>query len=172
MRCKFTRMPHYAIHINAGRNPGPGCLDWTRLPTDAIVGLDGPLGAGKTCMAQGIAHGWGLPEDTLIASPAYNLVLEYDRGLFTLAHIDFYRLDRLSRSDIQLFAEILERPDTLVVVEWAGKFLQDLVPDYLSICINRPASSDSRQIIIRPVGESTSYTTLINQVEAYAHSPD
>ena len=122
-------------------------------------------------MAQGIARGWGIPEDTLIVSPAYNLVQEYELDFYSLAHIDFYRLDCLSPTDTLLFTDILERPHTVVLVEWAHKFLADLVPGYLSIHIERKPWIDGRHIKITAVGESAEYSDLIEHIAAYAHAP-
>ncbi len=54
--------------------------------------LSGPLGAGKTCLTQGIARGLGSKEYAL--SPTFVLMREIE-GRLTLYHIDLYRLDRI-----------------------------------------------------------------------------
>jgi tRNA threonylcarbamoyladenosine biosynthesis protein TsaE len=53
--------------------------------------LDGPMGAGKTCLAGGIALGLGIEQPAI--SPTFVIMRAYDgaRGL-TLFHFDFYRL--------------------------------------------------------------------------------
>lgn len=141
-----------------------------RLPRNAVVGLDGALGAGKTCMAQGLARGWGLPEHSPVVSPAYNLMMEYRDGPRLLAHIDFYRLDSLAPGDGLMILDILEQPDSTVLVEWAEKFLADLVDAYLSVRIERPHLSDERVITIQTVGSPTIYGDLISETEAYART--
>ena len=55
-----------------------------------VFALHGPLGAGKTCFAQGIAA--GLDIDGPIASPTY-LIHRWHQGRLTLHHFDLYRLD-------------------------------------------------------------------------------
>ena len=52
--------------------------------------LFGELGAGKTCLTQGIL--WGLGGDEFARSPTFVLVAEY-AGRIPLYHVDLYRLD-------------------------------------------------------------------------------
>jgi tRNA threonylcarbamoyladenosine biosynthesis protein TsaE len=59
------------------------------LVPGSVVALKGPLGAGKTCLAKGIARGLGIADE--ITSPSYTIVSEY-RGRCPLYHIDAYRL--------------------------------------------------------------------------------
>jgi tRNA threonylcarbamoyladenosine biosynthesis protein TsaE len=59
------------------------------LVPGSVVALKGPLGAGKTCFAKGIARGLGIEDE--ITSPTYTIVSEY-RGRSPFYHIDAYRL--------------------------------------------------------------------------------
>jgi len=58
----------------------------------AIVGLEGELGAGKTCFVKGLATGLGIDEDE-ISSPTFTLIAEHYRGEVPLYHLDLYRLE-------------------------------------------------------------------------------
>ena len=58
----------------------------------AVVGLEGDLGAGKTCLVKGIALGLGFDADE-IASPTFTLISEHYREGGPLYHIDLYRLE-------------------------------------------------------------------------------
>jgi tRNA threonylcarbamoyladenosine biosynthesis protein TsaE len=49
------------------------------------------LGAGKTCLTQGLAEGLGCREAA--SSPTFTLVHEYSGGRLPLYHIDLYRLE-------------------------------------------------------------------------------
>ena len=82
-----------------------------------LVLMSGDLGAGKTCMTQGIA--WGLGVNEHARSPTFVLVSEYE-GRHTLFHADLYRVDD------PLEAEDLGLDETygnggVCVVEWAEK---------------------------------------------------
>lgn len=123
-------------------------------------------------MVQGIVRGLGSPKGSPIVSPAYNLVQEYDTGTRNLVHIDFYRLDRLSATDTLLFTEIFERPDSIVLVEWANKFLHSLVPGFLSIKLMYGRRSLARHIEVSGVGKAAVYSTLLTSMASYVHAPN
>ena len=85
--------------------------------------LEGDLGAGKTCLVQGIAAGLGIAEP--ITSPTFALAQHYcgqsDCGQRTaLVHLDLYRLEQAAAAD-ELFAqeeEIARDLGALLAVEW------------------------------------------------------
>ena len=60
-----------------------------------VVALKGPLGAGKTCFAKGIASGLGIEER--LTSPSYAIICEYECLIngekIPVYHIDAYRLE-------------------------------------------------------------------------------
>jgi tRNA threonylcarbamoyladenosine biosynthesis protein TsaE len=64
----------------------------TLLEGGDIICLEGELGAGKTCFAQGVGSGWGAAEHLI--SPTYVLVREYLRPNdgTRLHHVDLYRV--------------------------------------------------------------------------------
>jgi tRNA threonylcarbamoyladenosine biosynthesis protein TsaE len=97
-------------------------------PGDVIL-LVGKLGAGKTCLTQGIA--WGLSIDEYAASPSFVLVREL-YGRLPLYHVDFYRLEKLEEiTELGLDEYFYGRGVT--VVEWAEKALALLPPENLLI---------------------------------------
>ena len=146
-----------------------------RLPMGSVVGLDGALGAGKTWIAKGIVNGIGSGETSLVKSPAYNLVHEYGGTGNTprVFHMDFYRLGALSPSDAMLFGEILDRTDAIHLVEWASRFLSDLIPGFLSVTLSfcKPPELTCRTVRIKPAGENVGYRDLMQAIACYAH-PD
>lgn len=79
--------------------------------------LVGGLGAGKTCLTQGIV--WGLGVDEYARSPTFVLVSQY-HGRLTLYHMDLYRLDTIEEI-IDLGLDEYLFGDGVCVVEWAEK---------------------------------------------------
>lgn len=59
------------------------------IPGD-VVYLNGPLGAGKTTLTQGILSGFGYAGS--VKSPTFTLVETYAFNQFELNHFDLYRL--------------------------------------------------------------------------------
>jgi tRNA threonylcarbamoyladenosine biosynthesis protein TsaE len=93
--------------------------------------MAGQLGAGKTCLTQGIA--WGLDIREYTASPTFVLVREL-YGQLPLYHIDLYRLDNLEEiADLGLDDYFYGRG--VSVVEWADKAPGLLPPEHLKIDI-------------------------------------
>ncbi|MCA9243433.1 MAG: tRNA (adenosine(37)-N6)-threonylcarbamoyltransferase complex ATPase subunit type 1 TsaE [Phycisphaerales bacterium] len=96
------------------------------LPPGAFVALSGALGAGKTCFAQGLARGLGVPEGEPIVSPTFVLAREY-YGRLRLVHIDAYRLCDLDELYMLGVDEALNDGASVVAMEWPDRF-EALVP--------------------------------------------
>jgi len=89
------------------------------------VALTGELGAGKTCLTQGVAKGLGIPESYYITSPTFTLINEYP-GRVHLYHMDAYRLSG-PRDLVDMGYEEYFSGDGVVVIEWAEK-VGDIIP--------------------------------------------
>ena len=96
-----------------------------RLRAPCLLLLQGPLGAGKTCLVQGLASGLGLQE--AITSPTFALAQHYAApGAIPLVHLDLYRLDQPAAAE-ELLAQ--EEEDALtqgavLAVEWPERLRQ------------------------------------------------
>jgi tRNA threonylcarbamoyladenosine biosynthesis protein TsaE len=64
------------------------------VPVRAVVGLVGPLGAGKTCFVRGLAEGLGV-DDRDVTSPTFVYLVDYGTTAGILSHADLYRLGDL-----------------------------------------------------------------------------
>jgi tRNA threonylcarbamoyladenosine biosynthesis protein TsaE len=84
-----------------------------------VVLLNGDLGAGKTCFAQGVAVGLEIPTGTPVPSPSYTL-LNIHHGRIPLHHFDLYRLSRVDDLADLGYDEFAEG-DGLTLVEWADR---------------------------------------------------
>ena len=88
-----------------------------------VAGLSGDLGSGKTTFSQFMAGHLGVTEQ--VTSPTFIIEKIYktsDAGKFeTLVHIDAYRIEKAEEINSIKFNELLEMPNTLVLVEWPEK---------------------------------------------------
>ena len=124
-----------------------------------VILLVGPLGAGKTCLTQGIARGLGIHEYT--ASPSFVLVREY-QGKLPLYHIDLYRLDRIEEVT-QLGLDDYLYGNGVCVVEWADKGLSVLPEEYLFIEM-QIVSPMKRKLSFMPRG--TRYLEMLSKLKS------
>ncbi len=106
------------------------------LEAGDVVILDGPLGAGKTTMTQGIAAGMGVKGR--VTSPTFVIAREH-RGNPTLVHVDAYRL--LDGADPEGALDSLdletELEDAVVVAEWGGGLVEQIADRYLLLTLDR-----------------------------------
>ena len=91
-----------------------------------IVALIGDLGAGKTCLTQGIARGVKIEPNQIVNSPSYTLINEY-AGKIPIYHIDLYRLQRREEV-LDLGLEEYLEGNGICIIEWADRML-DLLPE-------------------------------------------
>ena len=117
------------------------------LPGDVFL-LVGSLGAGKTCLTQGIAWGLGIKE--YAASPSFVVVREL-YGRLPLYHIDLYRLDHIEEI-VELGLDDYLYGNGVCVVEWAEKGLSVLPVEHLLIQISY-LSDNERKLRLKPSGK-------------------
>ena len=96
-----------------------------RLAPGSVVALTGPLGAGKTTLAQAIARGLCVTER--LSSPTFTIVQEYESGRLPLYHFDVYRVHDEDELFEIGFEEYLHGQG-VCLVEWAD-LVEDLLPE-------------------------------------------
>lgn len=95
--------------------------DWGRAARPGwVIGLNGELGAGKTCLVKGIAQGLEMNEQIL--SPTFALVHQYASGKLPLYHLDLYRLDSIGQIVAAGLEEFILQRDGVTVVEWIARW--------------------------------------------------
>ena len=91
-----------------------------QLSGGEILLLDGPLGAGKTVFAKGLATALGVDPDE-VTSPSFTLVNPYD-GRLPVFHIDLYRLDEgAPAAEAVDLEEMLSNERAVIIIEWAHR---------------------------------------------------
>lgn len=101
-------------------------LGWLLTQGD-LVALAGPLGSGKTCFAKGLALGLGVDPKTVVTSPSFALVNEY-QGTYPFFHMDVFRLELLSEFILAGLDEYLHCGG-VVAMEWADRW-PEILPEH------------------------------------------
>jgi tRNA threonylcarbamoyladenosine biosynthesis protein TsaE len=101
-----------------------------------VVCLEGELGAGKTCLAQGIGQGMGVVEP--ITSPTFTLVAEHSPPFSApiLYHIDLYRLESPVIEALSFGLDEYLLGDGICVIEWADRVVPALPTERLWITLH------------------------------------
>jgi len=120
-------------------------------PGDALL-LHGPLGAGKTCLVQGLCEALGSAGE--VVSPTFTLVNRYP-GRVTVDHLDFYRVEPdhdLGDIGVHEILDELDARRTLLVAEWP-RLLAPLLPEYIELLAVPGTEPEERVWHVRGVPE-------------------
>jgi tRNA threonylcarbamoyladenosine biosynthesis protein TsaE len=113
-----------------------------------LILLNGPLGAGKTALVQGIGAALGYDD---VTSPTF-VISRTHKGKLPLVHVDVYRL--LEAGNAALYLDDLDldspRDESVTVIEWGGAESARLSDERLEIFIDR--TDDVRDVTATPVG--------------------
>jgi tRNA threonylcarbamoyladenosine biosynthesis protein TsaE len=123
----ISKKPMETLQI--GRVLGAG------LKRGDCVALKGELGAGKTCLTQGIASGLGVPDGYVVSSPTFTLINEYPGKEIALFHLDIYRLNGPADLEEIGYREYLTKGG-VVVIEWAEKVLGSIPKEALWVTLS------------------------------------
>ena len=118
----------------------------THLRAGDLVLVNGPLGAGKTVLAQGVGAGLGI---TGITSPTF-VISRVHKAAVPFIHVDAYRLVDSENPNLYLDDLDLDVARSITLIEWGGSESARLSEDSLEITIDR--SDDVRKVDIKPVG--------------------
>ena len=118
----------------------------TQLKAGDLVLINGPLGAGKTVLAQGIGKGLGIDD---ITSPTFVISRTHKANL-PMIHVDAYRLIDTDNPNLYLDDLDLDTENSVTVVEWGGAESARLSEDRLEISIDR--TNEIRQVEIKAIG--------------------
>jgi len=139
----IATLPHVEDTVALGAQLG------NQLRAGDVVVLSGPLGAGKTVLAEGIATAMNV--DGPVTSPTFVLARVHPArrpGAPAMIHVDVYRLLDHTGADLLDELESLdldtELDDAVVVVEWGEGLVERLSDRHLDIRLERISNSDTR----------------------------
>jgi tRNA threonylcarbamoyladenosine biosynthesis protein TsaE len=123
-----------------------------RIGSQCVAGdlilLNGPLGAGKTVLVQGIGESLGISD---VTSPTF-VISRIHKAPLPLIHVDAYRL--LEGGNAALYLDDLDldspRENAVTVIEWGGEESARLSEERLEIVIDR--TDDVREVTMTPIG--------------------
>lgn len=124
------------------------------LQAGDVVGLLGPLGAGKTTFAQGIARGLEVPPERHVASPTFALVNQHP-GRVPFVHADLYRINQPAELAELGLSEAYDY--AAAAIEWLDRFPTVAPTDHLEVEISPTFDADGvgegmRRIVVRSTG--------------------
>ena len=111
-----------------------------------LVLVNGPLGAGKTVLAQGVGAGLGIRG---ITSPTF-VISRVHKAAVPFIHVDAYRLVDSENPNLYLDDLDLDTARSITFIEWGGAESARLSEDRLEITIDR--SDEARKVEIKPIG--------------------
>jgi tRNA threonylcarbamoyladenosine biosynthesis protein TsaE len=117
------------------------------LQAGDLLLVNGPLGAGKTVLAQGVGAGLGI---TGVTSPTF-VISRVHKAAIPFIHVDAYRLVDSENPNLYLDDLDLDTANSITFIEWGGSESARLSEDRLEITIDR--SNDERIVEIKAVGQ-------------------
>jgi tRNA threonylcarbamoyladenosine biosynthesis protein TsaE len=116
-----------------------------------LVILTGPLGAGKTVVAQGV--GAGLRVRGEVTSPTFVIARVHPGPRVPLVHVDAYRLGAVSDPVGEVDALDLDASieESVTLVEWGSGLVEQLTDEFLEVRLDR-FDDDSREVTLVPRG--------------------
>lgn len=112
-----------------------------QLKAGDVILLEGPLGAGKSELARGVAKGLGVQET--VTSPSFTILNVYESGSVPLYHFDWYRLE-CAEELYELGMDEYLGGDGIALVEWPGRCPDAVPEDCLRIRIEAEGENKRR----------------------------
>ncbi len=123
-------------------------VPYLRRGGSLVLTLSGPLGAGKTQCTKWLARSLGIRRS--LRSPTFTLWQSYPfkilkfKNIYTLHHLDLYRLDQPREIFKLSLRTTLREPGNLIVIEWGERIHRWLPKPFLNLTLGR-ASKTLRQ---------------------------
>ena len=122
----------------------------SQLKGGEILGLVGPLGAGKTVFVKGLAAGLGIKKKitspTFVLMKIYPLKLRGKPAIKNLVHLDAYRIKQAKELLAIGVKDYIGHPDAVTVIEWAEK-IKKILPKKARIIEIKHKTNNIRCIV-------------------------
>lgn len=125
-----------------------------------LVCLEGALGAGKTCLAQGIGRGCGVAES--LVSPTFTLIHEYQRPQddWRLYHVDLYRISGAQEALDLGLGDYVDDESAITLIEWPER-AREVFPQEKLWIVLRHVEVHKRILLLSAHGER--YEALLHE---------
>ncbi len=115
-----------------------------------VICLKGCLGAGKTTFVKGFTKALGVSPKT-VKSPTYTYMRRYKGKGSPIYHFDYYRLDNPDEATSEELLEIINRRDSIVLIEWPEKVEHLLPKERIEIDITPGKERTQRNISLKQI---------------------
>ncbi len=130
------------------------------LQAGDLVVAEGPLGAGKTTLTQGIGRGLGIADPVISPTFVLSRVHRPRGGRPGLVHVDAYRLS--SPEELDDLDLTTSAGGSVTLVEWGRGKAEQLSEHRLDVEVHRDdPGSDTRTVVVTPVGERWASVDLV-----------
>lgn len=111
-----------------------------------VLGLSGPLGAGKTELARALIRARAGAEIE-VPSPSFTLVQDYPLPGLTIRHVDLYRIE--DPAELEELGVLDTSPEDALVIEWPEHAADELPADRLGIALDQGPTPEARRVRLR-----------------------
>ncbi len=126
---------------------------------DCIL-LFGEIGVGKTTLVRALINNLqnqNKEDETEVVSPTFNIIYEYEIGIFKIMHYDLYRLK--NEKDIQQLGIFDQSINTIKIIEWS-EIIKNKPGDRLEIYMSYGKDQNIRKIELKGFGKWNKFNAL------------
>lgn len=116
------------------------------LPRPAVITLEGDLGAGKTTLARALCDGIGVADVSVVTSPTFSLVQQYEAPRGPVVHVDLYRLRSSAELDALGWDELVATAPVLLV-EWPERAAHTLPAGTIGLELSHDPVNPNRRVL-------------------------
>jgi len=119
------------------------------LKKSDVVFFHGEIGVGKTTFIKHLINSLQINNNlklTEVTSPTFNLVNEYDVGIFIIQHYDLYRLK--NNAEIRNIGLLENQKEVLTLIEWPEK-IDDKIDNKIDLFFEYGKDMNKRFLCIK-----------------------